>query len=138
MGRRCSGNKTLNNKNILNTTEQISANTNNINLAGALALKAAIADYTNKISAISNLATKVKIVYTNAEFSVSEIDFSPFPFGIYMVIAYRFMIIIWRWSRSLRFKIIEKENNIELTNNGLILAFNQPINYICIIQFWYK
>lgn len=86
--------KTLNNKNILNTTEQISANTNNINLAGALALKAAIADYTNKISAISNLATKVKIVYTNAEFSVSEIDFSPFPFGIYMVIAYRFMIII--------------------------------------------
>ncbi len=51
----------------LNTTEQISANTNNINLAGALALKAAIADYTNKISAISNLATKVKIVYTNAE-----------------------------------------------------------------------
>lgn len=48
--------KTLNNKNILNTTEQISANTNNINLVGALALKAAIADYTNKISAISNLA----------------------------------------------------------------------------------
>lgn len=46
--------KTLNNKNILNTTEQISANTNNINLAGALALKAAIADYTNKISAINS------------------------------------------------------------------------------------
>ena len=50
--------KILNNQNILNTTEQISANTNNLNLAGALALKAAIADYTNKISAInSNLAT---------------------------------------------------------------------------------
>ena len=48
------------------------------------------------------------------------------------------MIIIWRWSRSLRFKIIEKENNIELTNNGLILAFSEPINYICIVQFWYK
>lgn len=52
--------KTLNNKNILNTTEQISANTNNLNLAGALALKAAIEDYTNKISAInSNLANKL-------------------------------------------------------------------------------
>ena len=51
--------KTLNNKNILNTTEQISANTNNINIAGALALKAAIADYTNKLNAInSNLYYK--------------------------------------------------------------------------------
>ena len=45
--------KALSNKNILNTTEEISANTNNMNLAGALALKAAIADYTNKISAIN-------------------------------------------------------------------------------------
>ena len=52
--------KTLNNKNILNTTEQISANTNNLNLAGALALKAAIADYTNKLNSInSNLANKL-------------------------------------------------------------------------------
>lgn len=51
--------KTLNNQNILNTTEQISANTNNINLAGALALKAAIADYTNKFNTInSNLTWK--------------------------------------------------------------------------------
>ena len=131
--------KTLNNKNILNTTEQISANTNNLNLAGALALKAAIADYTNKLNSInSNLMNKVELVYANAEFSTSEIDFSPFPFGVYMVIAYRFMIVIWRWSRSLRFKIIEKEDSVELTNNDLILAFNQPINYICIVQFWHK
>jgi len=92
-----------------------------------------------RFSAInSNLMNKVELVYASAEFSASEIDFSPFPLGMYMVIAYRFMIIIWRWSRSLRFKILEKEESVELPTNDLILAFNQPINYICIIQFWHK
>lgn len=86
----------------------------------------------------SNLMNKVELVYASAEFSTSEIDFLPFPFGVYMIIAYRFIAIIWRWSRSLRFKILEKEESIELTTNDLILAFNQPINYICIVQFWHK
>jgi len=59
--------KTLNNQNILNTTEQISANTNNINLAGALALKAAIADYTNKFNQInSNLNGYMGTIYSNS------------------------------------------------------------------------
>lgn len=67
--------KTLNNKNILNTTEQISANTNNLNLAGALALKAVIADYTNKLNAInSNLSlTSAKFLPKSAS-SFGEIS----------------------------------------------------------------
>ena len=78
----------LTNDNILTTKEQINANTDLRNVAGAMAMKEMFSEIN------SNLATKVEIVYTSAEFSVSEIDFSPFPFGIYMVIAYRFMIII--------------------------------------------
>ena len=122
----------LTNGNILTTKEQINSNTNVNNIAGAVAMKEMFSEIN------SNLMNKVELVYANAEFSTSEIDFSPFPFGVYMVIAYRFMIVIWRWSRSLRFKIIEKEDSVELTNNDLILAFNQPINYICIVQFWHK
>lgn len=51
--------KSLNNSNVLNTTEQISANTTGGNIAGALALKAAMSDYNAKISTInSNLMNK--------------------------------------------------------------------------------
>ena len=50
--------KSLNNSNVLNTTEQISANTTGGNIAGALALKAAMSDYNAKISTInSNMDT---------------------------------------------------------------------------------
>lgn len=67
--------KTLNNKNILNTTEQISANTNNLNLAGALALKAAIADYTNKLNSInSNLATSWSSAIITSNVGVGEVQ----------------------------------------------------------------
>ncbi len=53
--------KSLNNSNVLNTTEQISANTTGGNIAGALALKAAMSDYNAKISTInSNLGTHLK------------------------------------------------------------------------------
>lgn len=55
--------KSLNNSNILNTTEQISANTAGGNIAGALALKAAMSDYNTKINTInSNLSNKFKTV----------------------------------------------------------------------------
>ena len=46
--------KSLNNSNVLNTTEQISANTTGGNIAGALALKAAMSDYNAKISTINS------------------------------------------------------------------------------------
>ena len=60
--------KSLNNSNVLNTTEQISANTTGGNIAGALALKAAMSDYNAKISTInSNLSGKEYNNFTYAD-----------------------------------------------------------------------
>lgn len=64
--------KSLNNSNVLNTTEQISANTTGGNIAGALALKAAMSDYNAKISTI-NSKLVYQYIWTETLFSVFEI-----------------------------------------------------------------
>ncbi len=86
----------------------------------------------------SDLLNKIEVVYSGLDSAESEINFSPFPFGMYIVISYRFTAIIWRWSNSLRCKIIEKEGSIELTTNKLVLEFNQTVTYICIIHCWHR
>lgn len=55
--------KSLNNSNVLNTTEQISANTTGGNIAGALALKAAMSDYNAKISTINRKLSGQNSIY---------------------------------------------------------------------------
>ncbi len=122
---------------MLNTTEQISANTESFYAAGALAVKAMMADYNNKINQInSNMDTKIEVVYNSSGAAVSQVDLSPYPFGVYLIIAYRFVAVIWHWSNSMRFKTIEKEDSVELTANGLILRFNNPIEYVAVIKIW--
>lgn len=59
--------KSLNNSNVLNTTEQISANTTGGNIAGALALKAAMSDYNAKISTINRNLTITEYSFTYAD-----------------------------------------------------------------------
>ena len=123
--------------NLLNTTEQISANTESFYAAGALAVKAMMADYNNKINQInSNMDAKIEVVYNSSGAAVSQVDLSPYPFGVYLIIAYRFVAVIWHWSNSMRFKTIEKEDSVELTANGLILRFNNPIEYVAVIKIW--
>lgn len=57
---RASAVKTLNNRSVLNTIEEISANTESRSVAGALAAKTMMADYNAKINQInSNLANKI-------------------------------------------------------------------------------
>lgn len=80
--------------------------------------------------------TKIEVVYNSMGTGILQVDLSPYPFGVYFVIAYRFVAVIWHWSNSLRFKIIEKEDNVELTANSLILQFNFPIEYVIVIKIW--
>ena len=81
---------------MLNTTEQISANTESFYAAGALAVKAMMADYNNKINQInSNLANKLKIVTilgintysTNVEYT---------PTNKANIFTYYIPILVWR------------------------------------------
>ena len=64
--------KSLNNSNVLNTTEQISANTTGGNIAGALALKAAMSDYNAKISTINSNIVR-RYIWEEALFPIFEI-----------------------------------------------------------------
>ena len=84
----------------------------------------------------SNMDTKIEVVYNSSGAAVSQVDLSPYPFGVYLIIAYRFVAVIWHWSNSMRFKTIEKEDSVELTANGLILRFNNPIEYVAVIKIW--
>lgn len=84
----------------------------------------------------SNMDAKIEVVYNSSGAAVSQVDLSPYPFGVYLIIAYRFIAVIWRWSNSMRFKTIEKEDSVELTANGLILRFNYPIEYVAVIKIW--
>lgn len=92
---------------------------------------------TNSINQLnSNMDTKIEVVYNSSGAAVSQVDLSPYPFGVYLIIAYRFVAVIWHWSNSMRFKTIEKEDSVELTANGLILRFNNPIEYVAVIKIW--
>ena len=94
-------------------------------------------DFANNISQLnSNMDTKIEVVYNSSGAAVSQVDLSPYPFGVYLIIAYRFVAVIWHWSNSMRFKTIEKEDSVELTANGLILRFNNPIEYVAVIKIW--
>ncbi len=94
-------------------------------------------DLTNSINQLnSNMDTKIEVVYNSSGAAVSQVDLSPYPFGVYLIIAYRFVAVIWHWSNSMRFKTIEKEDSVELTANGLILRFNNPIEYVAVIKIW--
>ena len=98
------------------------------------AIEGTLANLINSLN--SNMDAKIEVVYNSSGAAVSQVDLSPYPFGVYLIIAYRFVAVIWHWSNSMRFKTIEKEDSVELTANGLILRFNYPIEYVAVIKIW--
>lgn len=81
----------VNTSTLLNTTEQISANTDVNNITGALAAKAMMADYNNKINTInSNLDKKVQVVAYGSGTGLESktLDIPTDAFGLYLVIAW--------------------------------------------------
>lgn len=67
---------------LLNTTEQISANTNANNITGALAAKAMMADYNNKINTINSNLANLNYNYTFSGWGHADItDCDDAPYG---------------------------------------------------------
>ena len=65
--------------NLLNTIEQISANTSTDNVCSALALKAAMADYTNKFNQLNSDLPKIK----NFSIFLKDVEFTRSISGMY-------------------------------------------------------
>ena len=120
-------------KNVLNTTEQISANTASGNIAGALAAKAMMADYNAKINQInSNLSDKAvaRSGYVQGiSGSVATIKLAPFT--NYLFFAYMYVYFIQTYSQTfdLHGLIPAPEDFITLNTDSLNLKITKNTEY---------